>query len=200
MLTLGTSGGIFLAVEPQDGRKGIDGLAGVVVAALGRDPTSGDRFVFINRKGDRLKILAWEGDGFALYLRRLVSLMPVRQKSASQLARWKFDVTPSAVFSNRKAVSDPVVQHGRLDPPRSRHLRSGRERGCEGEAEDTPFQLTQSARRQGQADHPAGVGAQRHPRPGEVLSHPVRWGGPQGRGSGLEEQNRGTQVPGREQR
>jgi transposase len=71
VLTLGTTSHIYLAVEPQDGRKGIDGLAGVVVAALGRDPTSGDRFVFLNRKGDRLKILAWEGDGFALYLRRL---------------------------------------------------------------------------------------------------------------------------------
>jgi transposase len=71
VLTLGTTGGIYLAVAPTDGRKGIAGLAGVVVAALGRDPTSGDRFVFLNRKGDRLKILAWEGDGFALYLRRL---------------------------------------------------------------------------------------------------------------------------------
>ncbi len=71
MLTLGATGAIYLAVEPQDGRKGIDGLAGVVNAALGRDPASGDLFVFKNRKGDRLKVLAWEGDGFALYLRRL---------------------------------------------------------------------------------------------------------------------------------
>lgn len=71
MLTLGTAGAIYVAVEPQDGRKGIDGLAGVVTAALGRDPASGDLFVFKNRKGDRLKILAWQGDGFALYLRRL---------------------------------------------------------------------------------------------------------------------------------
>lgn len=71
MLTLGTTGHIYLAIDPQDGRKGIDGLAGVVIAALGRDPASGDLFVFKNRKGDRLKILAWEGDGFALYLRRL---------------------------------------------------------------------------------------------------------------------------------
>jgi len=71
VLTLGLTGAIYLAVEPQDGRKGIDGLAGVVTAALGRDPTSGDLFVFKNRRGDRLKILAWMGDGFALYLRRL---------------------------------------------------------------------------------------------------------------------------------
>jgi transposase len=71
VLTLGTTGAIYLAVEPADGRKGIDGLAGVVTAALGRDPASGDLFVFKNRRGDRLKVLAWEGDGFALYLRRL---------------------------------------------------------------------------------------------------------------------------------
>ena len=71
MLTLGTTGAIYVAVDPQDGRKGIDGLAGVVTAALGRSPDSGDLFVFKNRKGDRLKILAWQGDGFALYLRRL---------------------------------------------------------------------------------------------------------------------------------
>lgn len=71
MLSLGATGTVYLAVEPQDGRKGIDGLAGVVSAALGRDPMSGDLFVFKNRKGDRLKILAWQGDGFALYLRRL---------------------------------------------------------------------------------------------------------------------------------
>ena len=71
MLTMGTTGVIYVAVDPQDGRKGIDGLAGVVRTTLGRDPASGDLFVFKNRRGDKLKILAWMGDGFALYLRRL---------------------------------------------------------------------------------------------------------------------------------
>ena len=71
MLTLGLTGRIYLCVEPQDGRKSFDGLATVVTARLGRDPLSGDLFVFRNRRGDRLKILAWQGDGFALYLRRL---------------------------------------------------------------------------------------------------------------------------------
>ena len=71
MLTLGCSGRILVAVESVDGRKGIDSLAGVVRSVLGGDPLSGDLFVFKNRRGDKLKILAWMGDGFALYLRRL---------------------------------------------------------------------------------------------------------------------------------
>ncbi|CAN5447915.1 hypothetical protein BH11PLA2_BH11PLA2_40140 [soil metagenome] len=71
VLTLGVSGRVLVAVEAVDGRKGIDSLAGVVRSVLGGDPLSGDLFVFKNRRGDKLKILAWMGDGFALYLRRL---------------------------------------------------------------------------------------------------------------------------------
>jgi transposase len=71
MLTLGLSGRIWVCVEPVDGRKSFDGLSAVISTHLGRDPLSGDLFVFKNRRGDRLKILAWQGDGFALYLRRL---------------------------------------------------------------------------------------------------------------------------------
>ena len=43
----------------------------MVATHLAKDPLSGDLFVFRNKLGDRLKILAWQGDGFALYLRRL---------------------------------------------------------------------------------------------------------------------------------
>jgi transposase len=65
------TGRIWVYLQPQDGRKGMDGLAAVVRTHLGRDPLGGDLFVFRNRRRDRLKILAWQGDGFALYLRRL---------------------------------------------------------------------------------------------------------------------------------
>ena len=71
MLTLGLTGRIWICIEPQDGRKSFDGLAGVVTSHLSRDPLSGDLYVFRNKRGDRLKVLAWQGDGFALYLRRL---------------------------------------------------------------------------------------------------------------------------------
>ncbi len=71
MLTLGLTGRIWICTAPQDGRKSFDGLQAVVTSDLGRDPLSGDLYVFRNKRGDRLKILAWQGDGFALYLRRL---------------------------------------------------------------------------------------------------------------------------------
>ena len=71
MLTLGLTGRIWICTTPQDGRKSFDGLQAVVTSHLGKDPLSGDLFVFRNKRGDRLKILAWQGDGFALYLRRL---------------------------------------------------------------------------------------------------------------------------------
>lgn len=71
MLTLGLSGRIWVCIAPIDGRKSFDGLAAIISTQLRRDPLSGDLFVFKNRRGDRLKILAWQGDGFSLYLRRL---------------------------------------------------------------------------------------------------------------------------------
>lgn len=71
MLTLGLTGRIWICTTPQDGRKSFDGLQAVVTVHLGKDPLSGDLYVFRNKRGDRLKILAWQGDGFALYLRRL---------------------------------------------------------------------------------------------------------------------------------
>ena len=71
MLTLGLTGRIWVCTTPQDGRKSFDGLQAVVSAHLGKDPLSGDLYVFRNKRGDRLKILAWQGDGFALYVRRL---------------------------------------------------------------------------------------------------------------------------------
>jgi transposase len=42
MLTLGSSGRIWVCVEPVDGRKSFDGLSAVITAQLGRDPLSGD--------------------------------------------------------------------------------------------------------------------------------------------------------------
>ena len=62
---------IFLAVPPTDLRKGFDGLAALTSSVIGCDPLSGHLFVFRNRRGDRLKILYWDRDGYALWYKRL---------------------------------------------------------------------------------------------------------------------------------
>jgi transposase len=62
---------VFLCTRPTDMRKSFNGLHGLVVEVLDQDPQSGDFFVFINRRRDRVKILMWEGDGLAIWYKRL---------------------------------------------------------------------------------------------------------------------------------
>lgn len=62
---------IFLAVEPADMRQGFDRLAARVSQTLQGDPLSGHLFVFRNRRADRLKLLYWDGDGYAIWYKRL---------------------------------------------------------------------------------------------------------------------------------
>jgi transposase len=62
---------IRLALEPVDFRKSIDGLALAVGNALGRDPMSGEVFLFRNRNRTALKALYWTPNGFVLLYKRL---------------------------------------------------------------------------------------------------------------------------------
>jgi transposase len=64
---------IWLAVEPTDMRCGFDRLAERVRAVIGQDPLGDSLFVFRSRRGDRLKILVWDRDGFVLWYKRLES-------------------------------------------------------------------------------------------------------------------------------
>ena len=71
MLMLPPSVKIYLATEPTDMRKGFDGLCALVKQSLGRDVFSGHLFVFVSRRRDRVKVLAWDRGGFVLYYKRL---------------------------------------------------------------------------------------------------------------------------------
>ncbi len=52
-------------------RRGFDGLAEQVRQHLQADPLSGHVFVFRNKRGDRLKLLYWDEDGFVIVYKRL---------------------------------------------------------------------------------------------------------------------------------
>src|SRR6201993_5472083 len=62
---------IWMASEATDMRCGFDRLAERVRAVMGENPQSGHLFVFRSRRGDRLKILVWDRDGFVLWYKRL---------------------------------------------------------------------------------------------------------------------------------
>jgi len=71
MIRPGTGSRIWLVAGVTDMRKGFDGLATVVQTQIRADPLSGHLFVFRGRRGDRIKVLWWDGDGLCLYAKRL---------------------------------------------------------------------------------------------------------------------------------
>ena len=71
MLSLPASTRIWLATRPTDLRKSFDTLAELVRQQLQNDPLSGQLFVFRNKRGDRIKLLHWDEDGFVIVYKRL---------------------------------------------------------------------------------------------------------------------------------
>jgi len=71
MLRLPSSVRVFLCTLPTDMRRGFDALAAMVKQHFAQDALCGHLFVFRSRAADRMKILVWEGDGFALWYKRL---------------------------------------------------------------------------------------------------------------------------------
>jgi len=71
MIRLKSGVRVYIATEPVDGRKAINGLSTFVVDAFDAKLTDGSVFVFYNRTRDRVKCLFWDKNGFVLYHKRL---------------------------------------------------------------------------------------------------------------------------------
>jgi transposase len=71
MLRLPSSVRVFVATAPCDMRRQFDGLAALVRSEMERDPKSGDLYVFRNKRGDLLKAIFVDGQGFCMLAKRL---------------------------------------------------------------------------------------------------------------------------------
>ena len=85
---------IVIATRPVDFRRGHDGLAATVQNELGLDPHSGLTVIFRSKRGDRLKILVWDGTGLVLVYKRLEQgsfSWPKVQDGVMRLSRAQFE-------------------------------------------------------------------------------------------------------------
>ena len=71
MLSLSSSLRVIAYAAPADMRKGFDTLSALIREHLGRDPLSGDLYLFVSRNRLRAKVLVWDGTGACLYTKRL---------------------------------------------------------------------------------------------------------------------------------
>jgi transposase len=62
---------VYAYGKPTDMRKGFDGLSALVTQHLGRDPLSGDVFLFVSHNRVRAKVLHFDGTGLCIYAKRL---------------------------------------------------------------------------------------------------------------------------------
>lgn len=113
---------IFMAIEPVDFRKGMDGLAAYVTQAFELDPYSGAFFVFRSKSGDRMKVIMWDGTGLVLVYKRLEAagfVWPKARGGTLTLSKSQFE----ALFEG--------LDWRRIVPPRLVQPVTGRSRATE---------------------------------------------------------------------
>ena len=89
MISLSTRQRYFLYRGVTDMRKGFNGLSGLVRTYFTQDLMSGDAFVFLNKRRDRMKILVWDRTGFVVWykvLERGTFELPAGQNDTLELS------------------------------------------------------------------------------------------------------------------
>ena len=107
---------IHLAPGATDMRLGMDGLSALARSRLGLDPLSGHLILFRNRRGDRLKILVWDRNGFVLYYKRLSQGRFRLPRIAAGAERVEMDATTLAMLLDGIDV-ELVARPTRWTPP-----------------------------------------------------------------------------------
>lgn len=106
---------VWAYARPADLRKGYNGLFGLVQGELGRDPLSGEMFLFVNRRRTSSKVLFWDGTGLCLFCKRLetgqFAELWRRGESREPIALTSAELTlflEGCELVGRRALSPPV--------------------------------------------------------------------------------------------
>lgn len=105
----------YVYPECVDGRKGFNGLMGLVKGELDRDIQQGDVFIFVNRTYKRLKLLFKESRGMVLYYKRLDS--GSFQFPMGRPDRQSYTISEAQLL---QLLSGAIVQHEKYPVPRQR--------------------------------------------------------------------------------
>lgn len=116
---------IYLARDPVDMRKSFHGLTSLTESVLKQDPLSGQLFVFINRRRDRIKVLYWGGTGFCIWYQQL-------QKGTYQLPKVTAADCEDGIeitASQLSMILDGIDLSSVRQRPRYRHTTQGKVKG-----------------------------------------------------------------------
>jgi transposase len=89
---------IYLYAKPADMRKSFNGLHAIVQSEFQRDIRSGDVFLFLNRRLDRIKLIHWDRDGLAIWMKRLERGTFQRPRRLPSGAQVEMDATDLALL------------------------------------------------------------------------------------------------------
>ena len=102
---------VYLALAPTDMRKSFDGLSALTQNVLAQDPFTGHWFVFRNKAGNRVKLLAWDGTGLSLYYKRLDSgtfYWPALESGCCDLSVAELNLLIDGMDWRRLAIRQPA--------------------------------------------------------------------------------------------
>jgi len=118
MLSVPRTTRVFLARHPVDMRKSFHGLVALTESVLAQDPLSGHLFVFVNRRGDRIKLLYWGGTGFCIWYQQLQRGTYQLPDVADANERQGIEITPSQLSLILDGIDlASVRRRTRYEPP-----------------------------------------------------------------------------------